>query len=1028
MKQFSKELGKVSITPKGAWNSNITNERLDIVYDKRNNQAYIAKQNVPVGVDIDNREYWQPMNVTGYADNNFINLTTENENGTITAYESIEEAVATIFPINRRAGATLSFFNLNTDRLDRQAEFELWQFNSTDLANWENRDYWNNIYYNWNVFVGWYIGADALNNHVKLPTVGQYAYVGTNLNDALLYQCRTNGTWTNTGIKVRNYISVVVSGNITIGNNGNWFSDGKDTGIPATPSVDEQLDNIIMQLQQHTTEISNLKKSDANLQDQITSNDSDITNLTTKHESLSRTVQGIAATGGASTANNVTYNNDTSGLNAENAQDAIDELQSSKFDKTSILQESGEAEDKVMSQKAVSDKLSDLDNSKMFLSLNKDGYVNTDGVFVDNINFKNSGYIPLALIDNIEGSLTESTVAYTISYYDENLAFLGGNNLSDRTLVNITSLSVPENSKYVLVCQGLSVINNYSIHVTLNKSSVALNDFIDFKKEITNKISFILFRIGYKINTTSTYNPRKDNNLFCLNSNVAGNINSISIKTISNSTYNIYKVNRKTKNIKLLAEVEGGEDGGWKSVNISEKLSTEETIGYIGKTSSDLIPLRIENNNLGESIIALHNVDYDLGTFKNEITSKSILLPLFITGVFNYSNDTVQNIINTSETLKGLVSTMESDLIEVSKSFPTLFINVGSTFKSPFKNLRIEGIEYTESIYLRQFDYKPSDSFDIILTLGNVNGKNITFSMTKDSMTTRSGKVILDKVVVYFTLADFIQDKYHFFTDNSDDNSNYICPSVFTIENINKENIKTVSDKVNYVTGIIQQYKDAKVLMFGDSFIDYGVYPTAVQNLLKCNIINRGVGGSTIVRRTDKPNQSLICRLFNEDNAVTTSGNGQALPESCDVVIVHAGVNDFVQDRELGSIDLGMSDDSKIYSAIQVILYNLIKKYPNAQIIWDTPCHFKSRTSDNKDFYYDESKNLVEVRKRCTLKEIAIAIKECCALYGVKVADMYSESGICPELEENSTLYTKDGLHPSELGAKKLAKILAKEL
>ena len=168
MKQFSKELGKVSITPKGDWDSSITNERLDIVYDRRNNQAYIAKQDVPIGVDIDNREYWQPLNVSGYADNNFINLTAENENGTITAYESLEEAVATILPINRRPGATLSFYNLNSDRLDRQAEFELWQFNSTDLANWENRDYWNNIYYNWNVFAGWYVGADALKNHVSL--------------------------------------------------------------------------------------------------------------------------------------------------------------------------------------------------------------------------------------------------------------------------------------------------------------------------------------------------------------------------------------------------------------------------------------------------------------------------------------------------------------------------------------------------------------------------------------------------------------------------------------------------------------------------------------------------------------------------------------------------------------------------------------------------------------------------------------------------------------------------------------------
>ena len=81
--------------------------------------------------------------------------------------------------------------------------------------------------------------------------------------------------------------------------------------------------------------------------------------LNSKHESLSRTVQGIAVTGGASTSNNVTYNNDASGLNAENAQDAIDELQGSKIDKTSILQELGDDENSVMSQKATTTAIED---------------------------------------------------------------------------------------------------------------------------------------------------------------------------------------------------------------------------------------------------------------------------------------------------------------------------------------------------------------------------------------------------------------------------------------------------------------------------------------------------------------------------------------------------------------------------------------------------------------------------------------------------------------------------------------------
>lgn len=514
MKQFSKDLGNVSIAPKGKWNREQEYERLALVYNACDNLSYVAKINVPSGVDIENREYWQPMNATGYADNNFINLTTENENGTITAYETLEEAVATILPINRRAGATLSFYNLNSDRLDRQAEFELWQFNSTDLANWENKDYWNNVYYNWNVFVGWYIGADALKNHVKIPNVGQYAYVGSNLDDAILYQCRTNGTWTNTGTKVRNYISVVVSGNITIGDNGNWFSDGKDTGIPATPAVDEQLDNIGLQLQQHSIGLDNLQKqdvilksnidsnfeiinnkvdeiktttdskidtADANLQKQIIGNDNDIATLNTKHESLSKTVQNIAVTGGASTATNVTYDKTNSGLNAENAQDAIDELQEYKISKTSILQESGKAEDKVMSQKAVSDKLNKLSDTigtkspkeSVILGQGLAGYIDATGTFqAQSAPTANRVY----RIDNLSNIKSIYAKSYDdsannkqfkhIAFYDKSEIYVGGVDFSDSMVEHIAD--VPTNANYALV-----FTHNDSIKPTVNIIAVS---------------------------------------------------------------------------------------------------------------------------------------------------------------------------------------------------------------------------------------------------------------------------------------------------------------------------------------------------------------------------------------------------------------------------------------------------------------------------------------------------------------------------------------------------------------------------
>lgn len=60
------------------------------------------------------------------------------------------------------------------------------------------------------------------------------------------------------------------------------------------------------------------------------------------------------------TADKVVYNPAISGLTHKNVQGAIDELANKKFDKESVVQESGEAEDKVMSQKTVSNKFIDL--------------------------------------------------------------------------------------------------------------------------------------------------------------------------------------------------------------------------------------------------------------------------------------------------------------------------------------------------------------------------------------------------------------------------------------------------------------------------------------------------------------------------------------------------------------------------------------------------------------------------------------------------------------------------------------------
>lgn len=323
MKQFSKELGKVSVTPKGAWDSNITSERLDVVYDKQNNQAYIAKQDVPVGVDIDNREYWQPLNVSGYADNNFINLCKVNDSGNLIAYDNLQEAISSIAVIGRKPGAVLSFYNINKERKDNNYQFELWQFNSADVTNWEDIHKWRNIYYNFNVFCGWYSEEAALIKNVPTPNEGQYAFVGDEYDRAYLYQCRTKGTWTNTKTKYTEYISISLSGNITIGDNGNWFVDGEDTGIPATPQVEDTLADIQNILKEHEYQFKDQ-------QNQINELGNRATSIENTNEQILETLDEIAATGGASTAEAVVYNNNDSPLKSVNVKQALDELANSK--------------------------------------------------------------------------------------------------------------------------------------------------------------------------------------------------------------------------------------------------------------------------------------------------------------------------------------------------------------------------------------------------------------------------------------------------------------------------------------------------------------------------------------------------------------------------------------------------------------------------------------------------------------------------------------------------------------------------
>lgn len=123
------------------------------------------------------------------------------------------------------------------------------------------------------------------------------------------------------------------------------------TGLPEDLSqMIQDVDKSVKQLKEKDTD---LQSQINDKQQQITANDDDISLLQTRSTQMEKAIKGISASGGASQATAVTYENTVSGLDSVTAQGAIDELANKKFSKENIAQEFGDSKDKVVSQFAL---------------------------------------------------------------------------------------------------------------------------------------------------------------------------------------------------------------------------------------------------------------------------------------------------------------------------------------------------------------------------------------------------------------------------------------------------------------------------------------------------------------------------------------------------------------------------------------------------------------------------------------------------------------------------------------------------
>ena len=113
--------------------------------------------------------------------------------------------------------------------------------------------------------------------------------------------------------------------------------------------------------------------------------------------------------------------------------------------------------------------------------------------------------------------------------------------------------------------------------------------------------------------------------------------------------------------------------------------------------------------------------------------------------------------------------------------------------------------------------------------------------------------------------------------------------------------------------------------------------------------------------------------------------------------------------------DFDSRDEYTFYGALHNLILKLIERFPTATIVFLTPLHRRSE-SFKTDY--------LGTGTPPSLKTYSDIIKEVCEYYSIPVLDLYSVSGMQPSVDIIREIYMPDGLHPSDKGAEKLARLL----
>lgn len=170
---------------------------------------------------------------------------------------------------------------------------------------------------------------------------------------------------------------------------------------------------------------------------------------------------------------------------------------------------------------------------------------------------------------------------------------------------------------------------------------------------------------------------------------------------------------------------------------------------------------------------------------------------------------------------------------------------------------------------------------------------------------------------------------------------------------------------------------------------------------------NYGISGTRFALQKGTPNRP-------KDDYVDVNSFSErfdTMDDDADVVVVFGGTNDYGH----GDAAIGEFSDrtpETFYGACHYLFSGLIRKYLGKTIVIMTPLHRTNELNIPECKYEGEG---------APLKVYVDIIREVAEYYSLPVCDLYTSSGIQPEITEILETYIPDGLHPNDEGHKVMA-------